>query len=142
MSYCTAVQVASEAKVTEFTTATMPTLAKVEELIAEADAEINAAISCKYVTPLAVAADLLVVRSISIALVVERVREILEVKTGSEEVSQDPAAKSAQGARGRLQKIVDGRLKLSAVLASTSDGVSSAGRTSTQCVFKVGVDQW
>lgn len=146
MSYATSAQIASEAKLAkaDFGSDTMPTKAKVEEIIAEVEAEFDAKVGRKYTVPLTSSAGILIARSIVIALVVERVREIMEVKTGTEKEEQDPAAKTASGARKRLDQIVSGDLPLSGEsLLSSSDGVRSyAVDNGTEPVLRKGCDQW
>lgn len=147
MAYATKAMLASEAKIgTEFSTATLPTAAKVDEIIAEVEAEIDARIGRKYTLPVAGEANLLIVRSISIALCVERIRAIIDSAAPVEEGKPDPSAvqKSlAKGARARLQEIVDGSLPLSMDLRSSTDGIRSyAVSNGYEPVLKRGKVQW
>lgn len=145
MAYCTKDQVASEAKIAvSFSGATTPTSTKVDEIIAEVDAEIDAKVGRKYTLPIVGAATALILRAISIALVTERVREIMEVKTGSDKLDQNPAASTARDARKRLDAIAEGTFPLAQeVLASSSDGVRSYAVSNDLCpVMKKGVEQW
>lgn len=146
MAYATSAQIASEAKIgkADFGSDTMPTKAKVTEIIAEVEAEFNAKVGRKYTTPVTSADGILIARSIVIALVVERVREIMEVQTGTEKEEQDPAAKTASGARKRIEQIVNGELPLSGeTLVSSSDGIRSyAVSNGNVPVFDREVDQW
>lgn len=113
-------------------------------MISEVDAEIDSCVGQRYALPIENATDLLVLQGISIALTAERVRGVTEVATGDNKVAQG-AGKASAGdlARAKLKAIVEGRLKLLGSTASSSgDGVKASGRSSTECVFKKGVDQW
>lgn len=146
MSYATSAQIASEAKIgrADFSTETLPTKEKVEEIIAEVEAEFDAKVGAKYETPLTSDSGTLIARAIVIALAVERVREIMEVKTGTDKEEQDPASKTAKNARARLDQIMSGAIPLrEETLRSSSDGVRSyAVDNGTEPVLRKGCDQW
>ncbi len=148
MAYATKAQIASEAKIgREFGSDTLPTADKVDEIIAEVEAMIDAAIGRKYTVPVTGAANLLIVRSISIALCVERVRAIMDASEPIEEGKPDPSKNQkmiAKDARGRLAAIVSGELPLAGMgLLSSSDGIRSyAVSNRIEPVLRRGVDQW
>lgn len=126
-AYATDAQVATEAKVSSgFSTTTNPTAAKVDEIIAEVEAKINSRLIRKYVLPLTQADSLLLLRGISLALCVERVREIMTVQSGTAKVEQFAAKTSADYARKDLERIVAGELALvGETLKTSGDGVKS-----------------
>lgn len=144
MAYTTEARVESEFKDVNFTATSAVTSTDVAGFIEEADAEINATLSGKYLTPITGTESLLVVRQISTWLVADRVRYILRVKTGDEGLRQGAPESYGRLAREMLQKLVKGTLKLNdAMLASTSDGVRSfAVDESLEHTFKKSVDQW
>lgn len=155
MAYATAAQVASEAKISNgfhdapvapsTIPATNPTATKVGEIIAEVEAMIDARISRKYRIPLTVSGNQVLMRGISLALCVERVREIMEVKTGAANVEQQQWKTTADVARKNLERIVLGEIPLAgeALAAAAGDGVRSYAKDSGQTpFFKKGCEQW
>lgn len=145
MAYATVAQVAAEAKIsTGFNVDTSPTNTKVEEIIAEVEANVNARISSKYRMPATQASNILVLRGIVLALCVERVREITEVKTGAANVEQMSWKTTADTARKDIDRIVAGTMLLSGeTLGQVHDGVQSHAMTSGQKpFFKKGCEQW
>lgn len=134
-TYVSLAQLASEAKISggfvdyaagpPVVNPTNPSLTKAGEIIAEVEAKVTAKISQKYATPLA-AASYPLVRGIAIALMVERVREIIAVKTGAASVEQIAAKTTADRARKDLDDIVKGDLPLPGeTLQTAADGVRS-----------------
>lgn len=148
MAYATKAQIASEAKIgRDFGSDTLPTADKVDEIIAEVEAMINATIGRKYTVPVTGAANLLIVRSISIALCTERVRAIMDSSEPIEDGKPDPSKNQkalARDARGRLKAIVDGDLPLAGMsLVASYDGIRSyAVSNGCEPVLKRGVEQW
>jgi phage gp36-like protein len=145
VAYATVDLIAAEAKVSSgFSDNTNPTEDTVDAIIAQIEAKLDARISRKYSLPLVDANAILIMQGISIAFCVERVREIMEVRTGSPTVEQMAAKTSADYARRDLERIVSGELPLpNTTLASSYDGVKSNNLTTGQApFFKVGCDQW
>lgn len=136
---------AAEAKIakTGFTADTSPTASRVDEIIAEVSAKIDSVISRKYVLPILDPNDLLILRSIATRMCAGRVRETIQVNTGTGKVEASPAAKAMKDAEAELKEIVEGCIKLSASLYTDGDGVLD-NNPSSDCVpyFKRGVDQW
>lgn len=146
MAYVTKQQVAEDAKVSGgFTATTLPSATRVEEIIAEEEAKINAQLGRKYNLPLVGATSLLIARGISAALCVERVRDIMEVSgLGSEKDQKPTGASAASRARKLLDEIEAGTVPLSEeVEISSTDGVRSyAVENDEEPIFKKGCDQW
>lgn len=145
MAYATALQVAAEAKLSGgFSEVTNPTATKAAEILAEVEAKLNARLSLKYTMPASQAANILLLRGIVLALCVERVREIMEVRSGAASVEQIQWKTTADTARKDIDAIVAGTLPLPGeTLASSYDGVKSNAVTSgAKAVFKKGCQQW
>lgn len=145
MAYVTIDQVAQECRIQGgFTAETLPSSTKVAEIMAEEEAKVDAKIGMKYSVPVAAAASLLIVRRISLALIAERVREIIEVRGAGDKTDQKPGTSSADRARKELSDIEDGDLPLTGeTLLSSTDGVRSyAVAHSKEPVFEKGKDQW
>lgn len=147
-AYVSTTQLAAEAKIggafSDAAPATNPNATKAAEIIAEIEAKINARISRKYVLPISQVEPLALLRGISLALCVERVREIMNVRTGTNNVDQIAAKTTADLARKDLERIVNGEIPLiGEVLASSGDGVRSFAVTAGDTpLFQRGVDQW
>jgi hypothetical protein len=146
MAYATSAQIASESKIglADFTTSTLPTLAKVEEIIAEVEAKMNAIVGRRYTTPVTGDDPLLIMRGISIALCTERVREIMAVKTGKPKEEQTPGGYSPAHARKDLERIALGELPLAGeTKVDSTDGIRpTVAPCGHETVFKRGCDQW
>lgn len=146
MGYCTETQVQEEFKGLDLTASGQAvTTAKVTRFIAEADAEIDSKVGMVYTTPITGANSLIVMRSISIALVADRIRAIMEVKTAPQSTSQGGRRDgNAAWARDLLDKIVSGRAILSdATKISSGDGVSAyAVNAGLEHTLEKGTDQW
>lgn len=158
MPYATKEMIASEAKIgTQFSTSTLPTADKVDEIISEVEAYIDAKIGRVYVLPLVGdgatpspgGPSIYIVRAISIALCVERVRGIIDSNAPAVE-KENPELKDARAfgrtARKQLEEITDGSLPLPGEVllgAGTGDGVRSyAVSNGYEPVFKRGKVQW
>lgn len=144
-AYTTPDDVASEAKIPNGFSdgpsppATNPTFTKVANMIAEEEAKLNARISRKYVLPITQAINKLILRGIVLAIVVERVRSITEVKTGSAVVQQAPGYKSpAQLAKMDVELIVKGSIPLTGETSATSrEGIQTHYNANpTKCIPK------
>lgn len=144
MPYCTYTDVQSEFKDITFTTATKVTPAEVAEFIVQADALIDTEIGSRYIVPVtANTTTVSLLKSISIALVRERILPIIATKTGDDETTQDPSKKNLINPLKLLERIAKGDLKLAGATETSSNGVSSyAVDHKTKHVFKKGCDQW
>ena len=134
--YVSLVQLAAEAKISggfndysagpPIVNATNPGQTKAGEIIAEVEGKLNAKISLKYQLPITQAANIALIRGIGLAIMVERVREIITVKTGAANVEQIAAKTTADLARKDLVDLVSGMLPLPGEsLVSSADGVRS-----------------
>ena len=147
MAYCTATNVQGEIKGCEtFSTSTYPTLAKVEEWIAEADALINGKLADKYVVPVTGSDSMLILRSISINLVKAKLQDFLDVKGSSEATDQGkPGESPRKQALEALEAIAKGSISLrDAVLADSNAGVRSdvLNDTDAEATFTQDDDAW
>lgn len=144
-TYASQEQVASEARVGApgFTSATNPSADKVDEIIAEVEAEAECVVATRYVLPLR-APNALVIRAIVLAICASRVRKII-----AGNVNDGIPGKSAQqiaedGARARLQLILEGKLVLQGESPTVAgDGVKSyASQHSQRPIFRKECKQW
>lgn len=150
MGYCTVADIKSDFKGIEIeATGTSITTAEAEEIIAQASSYINGRIGVKYVVPVALAASsdaMMILKRICIFICGERVKNILEVKTGSTQMESDKKQpiNSMRTPKDDLELIVKGLLLLpGADLAGAAQGVSSFN--SDECVqhrIDVTRNQW
>jgi hypothetical protein len=126
MPYCTSDDIAGEFKDLSFTTSTTVKKATVDQFIAEADAYINSKLSRKYVTPITGTEALLVIKMISRAIVLRRVRPILKTETGDPKTSMEASGTPKTDPEKMLNDIIDGTVRLTdAVAAGGSQGIRS-----------------
>jgi len=150
MAYSTTDQVASEFKSIDFGAASSVVVtAEVTRFIEEADAEIDSQIGQKYVVPIDSTnhpESFKIVRMLSIWLVADRVRQIMEMKNIAPEAIEQGVRvpNSAKMAREMIKKIVQGKMTLSdAELVSAANGVRSFSvDNSEEHTFQKNVDQW
>ncbi len=129
-AYFTVADVQSEFRSITFSTTTTPTLATVTAFVAQACVEIETKVGMKYAVPVTAADAVTLLQQIGISLVAGRVKNILPVKTGSEEVNTGgrgrPGDAMIKWARDTLEQIRLGNLALQgATLAGSADGVVS-----------------
>ena len=143
MAYSTNANVATEFKNLTYSSNGI-TSAEVDGFIEEADAFIDGIVGRKYVTPITGANSLLIIKTISIQIVVARVKKILAVKTGIPETDQDSSDNMFGMAKTKLDDIAEGCLVLKdAALYRASDGVDSfAVSDDLEHIFKRDIDQW
>lgn len=148
MSYADTSDIQNEFKNLTFSDTTAVTPARVVALITQAEAEVDAKIGQVYVAPIdpgASPVSFQIVLAISIGIVAQRVRDILEVKSPEQESSQGVRKDSASDARKRLDQIVARTLPLpDAVLVSTTKGATSfdAGSTDVKFTFRRGKNRY
>jgi len=156
MAYCTTTQVAATFRKLTIGASTNVTTTEVTEWIEEADAEIDGRIGVKYDTPVTGAESLKILRPISIALVVPRVRAALAnheaPATAKDQKAFTPAVLTVSEANKKLDMICEGRLLLSdATLRSTRDGVADFAtdnnfenyfKRNSECPIGDESDQW
>ena len=145
MAYASASDVQNEFKNVDFTQpSSAVTTAKVTEWIGQAEAEINAKVGMVYQVPVDSGASpnsTLILKAISIGIVAQRVRDVLQVKTPDQETSQGARKDSAKDARTRLDAIVNRTLPLpDAVLISSTNGATDydVGDTTVEFSFQRG----
>lgn len=148
MSYSVYGDVAAEFKSMTFSSTSAVTDTQVTEFIAQADAIIDGRIGLKYTLPVTDTAGLKILKAISIAIVSDRVRDIMKVMTGQAETSQQARPRGGStvpaGPYQMLKDIIEGNLKLgNQALASTVDGISSGTIVDDVCpVFDADLVQW
>lgn len=144
MAYSTTAQVVAEFKTLNVGASSPVSTTDVERFIQEADALIDSYLSKRYATPITGTNALIMVRNISIMLVAQRIKDILRVKTGREESSQDGRGNLRDYAMKLLNDIVDRRVDLSdATVASTGQGVASyVSSNDVPFIFERGTEQW
>ncbi len=136
--------IASEFKQGSFTASSIVTSTQVTQFITEASAYMDGRISNKYSTPITGTASLIILKTICIMIVADRVRKILEVKTGD----SNKDSNASKGEKGQAEKMLDMIVKgdlpfLDSTLASSDDG--SKGYTYDNSVatsFNVESDSW
>jgi phage gp36-like protein len=144
MAYCTEAQVQAEFKELKLSGTSSVTSAQIVEFIEEADAEINAIIGLKYVTPVSTGDALVLCRRMSRAIVFERISQKLAIKIGDPKLSQDSSRLTKNDALALARQIADGTVKFGgATLQSSADGVSSfTSSNNVERVFKKDTKQW
>lgn len=144
-TYVTATQVASESRLgaSGFTSSTNPSTTKAGEIIAEVEAEVDCVVAAKYTLPLVTAVNILVVRSIVLALCAARVRKILDTSLPAN-AEQSLFAVAEKDARARLKMILEGKLILhNESPATTGDGIRSyAAANDIEPTFERETKQW
>lgn len=144
MAYSTKDQVQSEFKNVSFDANTAVTDTEVTDLITQTDAEIDARLSVRYVTPITGNVSLLLLRTISIFITAARVSKIIEVKTGESDRDYPRRVEERNNALKMLQDIVDGKMLLQdATEISNKRGVRSyTYENNIQSTFDVTKEQW
>lgn len=146
MTYCTASNVAAEFKGVTFTTSTTPALSSVEEFIEQESNYIDGYVSGRYETPVDESSSpkaYSILKRICTFLVVDRVRQILKVKTGSDKLDQEARGR-IKDAKKDVLAIVSSELKLTdASLATSHDGFADFNSSNDiEPVFDVTKQQW
>jgi hypothetical protein len=120
------------------------TTAKITQWISEADAYIDGRICGIYTTPVTGTNSLLILKTISIGIVAQRIAYILETKSITPKGDQYIPKNLIKEAEDKLKMIVERKLILSdATLATAHSGVRSYSSDNTvNRVFKQGEEQW
>jgi len=147
MAYCVLADVVAEFKGVAFTATTSVTDTDVANFIAMEDEFINSRLALKYTVPVTGAASLLVLKKISLGLVVGKIKNILEVKTGESSADQGGAGSSLiKNARDMLQMIIEDTLLLRDAADATQTSAVASYLTGNGAdydpVFQAGVEQW
>lgn len=143
MAYASVEHIQSEFKDLDLSTCTKVTTKEVEKFIQETDAEINGSIGLLYSTP--VTGDpALILRTICIDIVVDRIKRILGVKTGVDEADQGEGDSQADKARERLSKIQKKEILLIGASPVESGGAVSSYNVNNGAThqFRKLEDQW
>lgn len=117
----------------------------VNNLIASESIYIDSSIVAKYQVPV-VEVDspkaFALLKRICVFRVSDRIRNILEIKTGNDDINQDVKGES-RTPNDDLKKIIDGKLRLiDALIASSDDGLAYGVRDEAYAPFKLNEDQW
>ena len=144
MAYASWEHIQSEFKDLDLSCSTKITLTEVNRYIQETDAEINGAIGLIYSTPVTQLEPALILRTICIDIVVDRIKRILGVKTGVEEADQGEGDTQADKARARLKQIQNKEILLTGASPVESGGLVSSYNVSAgiEHKFKRDTTQW
>lgn len=130
--YATQADIEAEFKALTFSASTNPTATQVVQFIEEEEEVVAASVGMKYALPITSASNpkaFKLIRKTVVELVAGRVKNIIAVKSGSQDANQGKVSDGdamIKRAMDRLKLIRDGEIKLvDATLASSSDGVSS-----------------
>ena len=145
MSYCTLSDVQSDFGKIEFTSTSKITDTKVAEFITSESEYIDACIASKYAVPvdeLNSPKAFAILKRLCIFRVSDRIRNILEIKTGNNTIDQDVKGQS-RTPRDDLKSIIDGKLRLvDCPLATTDDGVAHGLKDEAYAPFDLSQQQW
>lgn len=149
MKYCTAIDVQSDFKNIEFSETSSLKLSEVEEIIEQESAFINGRISHVYKVPVIVANSPIsfsILKRICVFLASDRVRHVLEVKTGHKATEQETKGERSlsRNPRKDLDDILTGKLKLAdaeSISGSVGFDTSDLVDCSTK-VFDTNKQQW
>jgi len=144
MAYSALADVQNEFKKMTFDSTTSITDTQVNDWIAQADAEIDSIVGLRYIVPITGVNSLLILKRISVEIVAERIKDVLEVKT-DEKVSQNIRnINKVLTARDKLKLISTGDMLLSdALIAGSNAGVTSfTSSNGVEHKFRAGEDQW
>lgn len=147
-AYASVSDVAQEFKNVTFDSTSVITDTRVTKFITETEAIINAKVGKIYQMPLDQTASpqsTIILRRISIGMVSNRIKEILDVKTGEEDTKQAGKQTDYKSPEMLLQEIVDRKTPLpDASLLSPTNGATNydVGDATVQHVFKVGTGRY
>jgi hypothetical protein len=145
MAYCLTTDVQSEFKNLIFSASGAISISEVDEFILQEDAYINSIISCKFITPIIVASDILILKKVCILLVSERIKKILRVKKVTVEGSQDSFSGTSRADK-MLKDICKGFIRFESsqiddnATALYSDSLNAS--TLRKPVFIADCEQW
>jgi len=142
MGYCTVADIKSDFKGIEIeATGTSITVDEAQDIIDQTSAYIDGRIGIRYAVPVedcAGSSAALILKTICLFFCAERVKNILEVKTGSTQHESDKkqAANFSRTPKDDLDRIVAGELLLAdAPLLNSTGGVTSYN--SENCIYAV-----
>lgn len=150
MGYCTVDDVKSDFKNLQITTTSSVTIAEVEKFIEQECAYIHGRICSLYQTPVLVGTSPLsfeILKRINLFLAADRVRHVLQVKTGMDEKDSDAKGgrSLSRNPRKDLDEILNGKLKLvDALSVGENIGFDAPDEAGNCCsnVFDVRKQQW
>ncbi len=129
MAYCTIADIEADFKgITFAASGTTISIDEAQAIIDQTSAYIDGRVGLKYVTPVTGTGALLILKAICVYICGERVKNILEVKTGAIQVESDKKQMNniARTPKDDLELIVKGLLLLDgATLRGSDQGVSS-----------------
>ena len=126
MAYSTQANIEGEFKDIAFSTDTAVKASEIPNLIAETDAEIDARLSVRYVTPITGSISLILMRTISTFITSARISKIIEVKTGEADKDQPRRYEERNNAIKMINDIVEGKMVLTdAIPVSQKRGIRS-----------------
>lgn len=146
--YATTEDIQNGFKSITFSSDTTPTEDQVDGFITTEEANVHAFVGLKYETPIDSSVEAYeVVKGIVIDLVTGKVKNLLAVKTGSDEANQGKISDGdtlIKSAKEMLEKIKTGELRLiGATLLSSDDGVKSGNVANSVCPkFRRGRTMW
>lgn len=143
MGYCLKEDVAADFKDITFDTNSSVKDSEVDSWIDEASAYMDTFLSSRYIVPVTGTQSLLVLKSICIYIVSDRVRNVLYTKTGVAEKNQDTKAtfSYSRNPRKDLTMIQDGEIKLiDAQVLSVNIGFDTGCKD--EPVFNTSKDMW
>lgn len=143
MSYCESQDVVDEFKGLDVVNGVITTT-KIDEWIAQTDAYIDARLIKLYSVPITNVADLLVIKTISIGFVAQRISRILETKTITQQGDQYIPKDLIKEAKETLGLILSQDLILSGSSRSSVNGIVSSytSDNDVERAFDVESDQW
>lgn len=126
MAYSTVANIQSEFKSLVVNSTSSVTTTEVEDFIAQSDAYIDSKLGLIYQTPITGAVALLVAKQLSIWITTQRIKNIMQVKTGFTETDQDSNSDFKKLADDMIADILAKKMTLQdATLLSSGDGVKS-----------------
>lgn len=145
MSYCQTSDIKADFGEIEFSSTSKVTSDKVVELIASESNYIDSYLYSKYIVPIIEANSPLafsLLKRICVFRVSDRIRDILEIKTGNSKNDQDVKGTSRTPDED-LKKIIDGKLNLiDAQFRTTDDGLSFGVPDAIPFPFDLQKQQW
>lgn len=144
MAYCETTDVAEEFKSIKFDSPNAIKTTQVERFIEEADALINVTLGSKYLIPITGTNALILMRQISLSLVAQRIKDILQVKTADDSKQDTRPDFNKFDPMKMLKALASGSITLTdAVLSSSTDGIKSFNvDNGEEHTFLKNTDQW
>lgn len=139
MAYCTTADIASEFKNLTVDATTPITSSEVTEYIDQVSNYMDGVIGVRYTVPVTIGTSPLsysMLKWVCIQLVSQRVKKILRIKTGEENIDQETRA-DAKRAEEILKQIAKGDILLSDATVSNQNGYGWASYSESNSIDKV-----